>query len=107
MLRILTIHNTMPNVKSYTTILFENVLPILRIKTKVHMTWLIYQPEKLNLKDEERETTILDIHDFKNAVEVVNKVKPDVIYVFPGLNIPDYTLALAAKFLLSYIRVVI
>lgn len=99
-LRILTLSHTMPDVKSYRTILFEDLLPILKTKTNVHITWLIYKPEKLNLpSQEDPDTTILDIHDYNNAVEVVQKVKPDIIYVLPGLNAPDYALSLAGKFL--------
>jgi len=47
MIKILTLNNTMPNVKSLQTDLFENLLPILKSKTGIHLTWVIYKPEKL------------------------------------------------------------
>lgn len=89
----------MPNATSYKSILFENILPILKIKTKVHVTWLIYKPTKLNLHPQDySDVTILDIHDYKNAIEIVEKVKPHIIYISTGLNASDYTLLLAGKF---------
>ncbi|RZD44398.1 MAG: hypothetical protein CXT78_06675 [Thaumarchaeota archaeon] len=98
-LRILTLHHDMPDVKSYTTILFEKILPILKSKNKVHITWLIHKNEKIEKKGKiSNDITILDIHDFDNAVQVIQKVKPNLVYVMPGLNAPDYALALSAKY---------
>ena len=99
-LRILAIHHDTPDVKSYTTIFFENVLPILKSKKNVHLTWLVHKNEKISKKQHTtNDTTILDIHDFDNAIDVIQKIKPNLIYVIPGLNAPDYALALAAKYL--------
>lgn len=42
--------------------------------------------------------TILDIHDYKNAVEVIQKEKPDLIYGGGSWNFIDYALSSAAKF---------
>jgi len=98
MIKILTILHTLPSVKSYRTLCFERVLPYLRSKTDVHLTWLVYQPERLKIESQtDPHTSILDIHDFKNAVEVVQQVKPDIIWVAPTLNLPDYALSLAGK----------
>ena len=50
MIKILTVIHTMPNVKSYRTLSFERILPYLRSKTDVHITWLVYQPERLKIE---------------------------------------------------------
>ena len=72
MIEILTVLHTLPNVKSYRTLCFEHVLPYLRSKTDVHITWLVYQPERLNIESQkDPHSTILDIHDFKNALKIV------------------------------------
>ena len=42
--------------------------------------------------------TILDIHDYKNALEVIQKEKPDLIYGGGSWNFIDYALSSAAKF---------
>ena len=100
MLKILTVLHTLPSVKSYRTLCFNNLLPYLRTKTDVHITWLVYQPERLELPPQnDPQTSILDIHDFKNALDVVQHVNPDVMWVAPTLNLPDHALALAGKYL--------
>jgi|TARA_B110000438_G_scaffold70423_1_gene70656 hypothetical protein len=98
-LRILTIHNDTPNVKSYTSVLFNKILPILKSKKNVHMTWLVCKNEKIEKVSKITEdTTVLDIHDFSNLVDVIQKVKPNLIYIMTGLSAPDYTLLIAAKY---------
>jgi len=100
MIEILTILHTLPNVKSYRTLCFERILSKLRSKTDVHITWLVYQPERLNIESTIDEySTILDIHDFKNALDVVKQVKPDIIWAAPLVNLPDYALSIAGKFM--------
>lgn len=90
----------MPQVKSVTTLFFENLLPVLKKRTDVHMIWLVYQPEKLNLSQmKNSDMTILDIHDYKNAIEILRKEKPDIIYASPYWNLIDYALSSAGKFL--------
>ena len=37
--------------------------------------------------------------NFKNPVEIINQEKPDLVYAIPGISIPDYAFALAAKYL--------
>ena len=98
-LRILVIHDDTPDVQSYTTVLFEKILPILKSKKNVHITWLIYKNERIEkiLKTTDG-TTVLDIHDFSNVVDVIQKVKPNLVYVMPGLSAPDYALSIAAKY---------
>ena len=100
MIKILTIIHIPPNFKSYRTLCFERILPYLRNKTDVHITWLVYQPERLKIESEiDPQTLILDIHDFKNALEVVKYVKPDIIWTAPVVNLPDYALSIAGKYL--------
>ena len=97
MIRILATLHTLPDVVSYKQMLFENILPVLQTKIDVHVTWLVYQPQKINTK--KLDYTVLDIHDFKNALDVVKFVKPDIIYNSPTVNLPDISLTLAGKFL--------
>jgi len=100
LIKILTIIHIPPNFKSYRTLCFEQILPYLRNKTDVHITWLVYQPERLKIESEiDPQTSILDIHDFKNALEVVKYVKPDIIWTAPVVNLPDYALSIAGKYL--------
>ena len=76
MLKILTVLHTLPSIKSYRTLCFDNILPYLRTKTDVHITWLVYQPERLELPTQNNlQTSILDIHDFKNVINKYLKTK--------------------------------
>ena len=90
----------MPNAKNISTMFFESILPELRKKSKVHVIWFVYQPEKQNLLiPQNSDTTISFIHDYKNAVEVLKNEKPDLIYSGATWSFIDYALSLAAKFL--------
>ena len=99
-LKILTSHHVLPNVKSINTLFFENLLPVLQTKIKIQMIWLVYQPDKLNLSQQkDSDDIILDIHNYKNAVELMEKEKPDIIFAYADSGIIDYALSLAGKFL--------
>ena len=98
MIKILTALHTLPEIKTYRTIFFEKIIPVLKEKFDVQVYWLVYTPEKLSNSIKEKNDRILDIHDFQNAVEVIEKVKPDIIISAPTLNLPDFALTLAAKF---------
>lgn len=100
MLKILVSLHTMPDVVSYKTMILQSMLPVLKSKTDVHVAWLVYMPDKLNLPQQiESNVTILDIHDYKNAVEIIQKIHPDLIYGSATPNLPDHALTLAGKFL--------
>ncbi len=97
-LRILALHHTTPDVKSVVTLVFENLLRILSTRTKVHMIWVVYSPDKLDLqKYNNVDTTVLDIHNYKNALEIIEKEKPDLIFATADPNFIDYAFSLAGK----------
>ena len=75
-IKILIPIHTLPHIQSYTTILFENLLPVLRTKSKVQIVWLVYQADKIQSPVKNNvEETILDIHDYNNAVEILRNEK--------------------------------
>lgn len=97
-LRILIPLHTMPDVKSITTMYVENLIPAMKKRMNVHVVWFVYSPEHLFIKkNENTDTTILDIHDFKNAVELIQTVKPDVIFAGSDPGFIDYALASVGK----------
>lgn len=98
-LKILVPIHTLPDVKSITTILFENLLSVLKTKVNVHILWLVYKPDKLILENQQyTDHTILDIHNYENAVDVIKKEKPDLIFAEGSWGLIDYALSSAAKF---------
>ena len=73
-IRILIPLHTLPDVKSVTTIFFESLLSVLKTKVNVHIVWLVYTPERIDLTNlNYLNSTVLDIHDYQNAVDVVKK----------------------------------
>jgi hypothetical protein len=98
-LKILVPLHTLPDVKSVTTIFFESLLSVLKTKVNVHILWLVYTPEKINMTNQHNPSfTILDIHNYQNAVDVMNKEKPDLIYANETWSFIDHALSSAARF---------
>lgn len=98
MLNILVVFHNLPYARAYTTILFDNLLAILKDKTDVHLTWLIYTPDRVPVSQQEKSNiSILDIHDFRDAVKVIQKVKPDIVYAVPGRSPVEYAFALSSR----------
>jgi hypothetical protein len=98
MIKILFAHHTLPDITTTGTVFFENLLPVMRKYEEVHITWLIYTPEKIEIPSNlDNNVSIIDIHDFSNGLEVITKVKPDIIFSSFSNNPINHTLALAAK----------
>ena len=98
MLTILTPIHITPDIRSYRTHSFKNILKYLSKITEVQIVWLVYKPEKINGKKYSDENNIvLDIHDFENAIDVIKKIKPNIIWAAPTLNLPDFALSIAGK----------
>ena len=97
-LRILIPLHTTPDTKSVITMFFENFLPVIKNRTKVQTMWLVYTPDKLALIPQNNsEDIILDIHNYKNALDVIQKEKPDIIYASETWQFIDYALSSTAK----------
>lgn len=98
-LKILVPLHTLPDVTSVTTIFFESLLSAFKTKVNVHIVWLVYTPEKLDSTNQNHlNYTILDIHDYQNAIDVIKKEKPDLIYANSSWSFIDNAFSSAAKF---------
>jgi hypothetical protein len=99
MIKFLVAHHTLPNVTTAATVAFDNFLPIMSKYDKIHMTWLVYGPEKIDIPSNlnSNEISVIDIHDFSDGMDVINKIKPDVVFSSFSNNPVNYALALAAK----------
>ena len=83
-----------------TSLVLDNILPILRTRFKVKIIWFFYLPERVKeVSISKSDTEIIDIHDFNNALEALEKVKPDLVLdnEFPSLM--DLAIDNAAKHL--------
>ncbi len=98
-IKILIPLHTLPHVKSVTTIFSESLLSVLKTKVDVHILWLVYTPDRIDSENRYyHDYTILDIHDYQNAVDVIRKETPDLIYANGTWNFIDHALSSAAKF---------
>lgn len=99
-IRILIPTHVTPETKSVTTLFFENLLPHLKQHVNVDMIWFVYMPDKLvesqKIFDD---TTVIDIHNYNNALEVLQKYKPDLVYAHATYSFIDYSFSLASKHL--------
>jgi len=96
-IRILIPIHTLPNVESVTTLELKNLLSFLKTKTQVEIIWFVYTPTKLKLNEKFDSDIVVDIHDFKNAVEVIQKLKPNLIYSSPYVSFIDNSFSSTAK----------
>ena len=82
-LKILIPIHIAPNNLSFQTIYFNNVIKALKKKIDVKIFWVTYMPNKFESK-KEKDSEILDIHDFKNALEIIEKIKPNIVFAYTG-----------------------
>jgi len=100
-LKVLYAHYSLPDEKSLATLNVENIIKEFKKHIEIQTSCLIYRPEKLESEQNKIEnTTILDIHNYKNAMELIKKEKPDLIFA-GGLStaLVDNAITLAGKFL--------
>ena len=97
-LKILIPIHIAPNNLSFQTIYFNNVIKALKKKIDVKIFWVTYMPNKFESK-KEKDSEILDIHDFKNALEIIEKIKPNIVFAYTGgpQGQIHYSLSLASK----------
>ena len=97
-IKILIPSHVTPDTKSVISLFFENVLPVLKQHVKVQLIWFVYQPDQINdLTKISDDFKILDIHDYDNALELLQKEKPDIIFASATRSFIDYALSTAAK----------
>jgi|APSaa5957512535_1039671.scaffolds.fasta_scaffold04101_3 hypothetical protein len=97
-IRILIPTHVSPDTKSVITLFFENLLPVMKQHVNVHLIWFVYKPEQIQkIKKIPNDVTITDIHDYDNAVELLKKEKPDIIFASATRSFIDYALSSAAK----------
>jgi len=97
LVKILIVNHTLPDKRGYTTVLFQNLLPILREKVEISLIWVISSNLDISGYECKQDEKIIKMSDYDNASEILKNEKPDMIYVIAGINAPDYAFSLAAK----------
>ena len=72
-------------------------MPIIRKKIEIELVWVIHSNTKISEYKCGINERIIKMNDYSNAFEILEKEKPDLIYIIPGINTPDYAFSIAAK----------
>ena len=95
-MRILVPTHVDPSKKNKLINYVESIIENLKKKTETELFWFVFQPDPFKAEN----TDILDIHDFDNAVELLQKIKPDCVFANNNSREPiSYSLSIAAKYL--------
>jgi hypothetical protein len=96
-IRILFPYSVGPNVSSFYSLFFENIIPILRKTIDVKIIWVVYQPEKNIISKSIDGIDVRYIQDYSDALIVLKEEQPDIIFSFPWPDFMAYSFSLAAK----------
>ena len=88
-----------PSKNSSVNIIIKNFIKNLKEIDSVYCIWFLYNLKKNNMS-KNLDETIIDIHDYNDAVEVLKEIKPDCVLVNNNQYATiDYSFSIAAKFL--------
>ena len=99
MLKIIVVSNVFPHIPNSTTILFKNIVPIIKKKLEIKVFWIITDDYGERIKAVDPNYEISYLSDYNNAREILEKIKPDLSYHFIGNSITDYAFLVAERFL--------
>ena len=97
MLKILVVNDISPHIPNRTTILFKNIVPLIKKKLEVKVFWVITDNygERTRVTDPNYE--VLYLSDYNNAHEILEKIKPDLCYHLVGASIVHYAFLLVER----------
>jgi len=98
-LKILVVNDVIPDIKNRTTILFKNIVPLIKKKLDVKVFWIITDNYGERTKVTDPNYEVFYLSDYKNAREILEKIKPDLCYHLAGANVPDYAFMLVERHL--------
>jgi len=98
-LKILVVNDVIPDIKNRTTILFKNIVPLIKKKLDVKVFWIITDNYGERTKVTDPNYEVFYLSDYKNAREILEKIKPDLCYHLAGANVPDYAFMLVERYL--------
>jgi len=98
-MKILIPSSVLPSQKNKLVIYVHNLKDSLKRKTNIELVWLVCQPDKISNSKYDNDS-IIDIHNFNDAVKALNDIKPDCVLANNNSREPlSYSFSLAAKFL--------
>ena len=95
-MKILVPSSVLPNKNSLRIQYVSPIINNLKKFTDLDFFWFVYQPDKLKFSDFS-DSNILDIHDFKNAFDCLNEIKPDCVMIGAHYEPIQYAFSLGCK----------
>ncbi len=95
-MKILVPSPVTPNRKNLRTFYISEITKYFQKITNLDLFWFVYQPDKINM-DKISGSNLLNIHDFDNAIDCLNKIKPDCVMVGSRYEPIQYAFSLACK----------
>lgn len=97
-MKILVSTYVLPSKRNIRTTIFNNIFSSLKNKANLDVVWVLFQPDKFSSTNHRNES-LLDIHDFNDAISMLNSVNPDCIMITSAPDTIQYALCIAAKHL--------
>ena len=97
-LKVLISHNKLPHIHDLATVQYKKILLELQKKSDLKIIWVIHPTEETSeLKTESSD--IIDAGKYNNAVEILQKICPDIIMINGSMDFHNVTMALAARYM--------
>jgi len=97
-MKIIVFTTIKPNKKNLRTQYFKSLIDALRKKISVNIIWIVSQPDKFNSINE-KDQSIYSIREFSHGLDLLKKLKPDLVLVSIREESIQYSASLASHFL--------
>ena len=97
-IKILVLCHVPPDRITHTTMLFQNILPILKKKIELEIIWAVLMPKKIKISKISENERVIDIRNFNNFCEIIDSENPDLVYAAATFSFMDYAASTAAKY---------
>lgn len=98
-MKILISSHQHPSVRTFQSILVEQLLSVLKQKMDVEIIWVIYRPYKEKIVPSKTpQIKIVWMWEYNNAVELLENLKPEIILTDLTLFPPAYAFIIAGKY---------
>ena len=99
-MKILVSLHTLPTINSPRLVRIQNIVDALKNKTDVELICLVSMPDPLpSIPELPPNVKVIDLHDYKNALDMIKEVNPDVIFSVTSYDLLSYSLSVVGKFL--------
>lgn len=95
-MKLLVVTSVLPSQNNLRIGYIQTILEHLRETTDTKIIWLVNQPDRINVVDDEY-LSIRDIHEFRNGLDALHSIKPDIILVSLWTDMIQHSISLAAN----------